>query len=115
VALRVGLEDERVAALSLIAMSARAPDESDIVVPALPSPEERRRFTRPVLVLVGDRDQYCPLPQQEDLARSFGAATLQVISDADHYFAGREPEAAINVAAFARGALLQEDRDRSER
>lgn len=115
VALRVAVEDERVAALCLIAMSARAPDESEIVVPELPAPDERRRFTRPVLLLVGDRDQYCPITQQEDLARSFPAVTLQVISDADHYFAEREVETGDEVLAFARRALLHEDWERSER
>jgi alpha/beta superfamily hydrolase len=116
VALRVAVEEERVAALALVAMSARDPADSDIVVPDLPPVEARRRWNWPVLALVGGSDPYCPVREVERLVQTLPGGSLQVMANADHYFAGREREAALAIVDFVRRALFDEsDAGRQDR
>jgi hypothetical protein len=52
-----------------------------------------RRLRQPLAVVVGDRDQYCPLAALDRLAAE-PHVRATVLAGADHFFAGREREAA---------------------
>lgn len=44
-----------------------------------------------IILLSGDRDDYCPVDQIKDLARKIGAAArLEIVAGADHLFGGFE-------------------------
>jgi alpha/beta superfamily hydrolase len=107
VALREAFEDERVDAMSLIGFPL-APVGS--VLPPLPSPDRLRDFVRPVLLVAGDADQYCPRRPLEDLAAALGDARVQILPGTDHYFGKREREVAELVAAFAAEATARRRR-----
>lgn len=58
-------------------------------------------IAKPVVLLAGDRDSYCPAEHLAALAERLGsAARLKIISGADHFFGGREHEitAALDAA-----------------
>jgi alpha/beta superfamily hydrolase len=98
VVLREALEDERVAALALVGLPlGEAPPD----VPPTPSPSELRAFRRPVLLLAGEGDTYCPRPELEVLAGRLPAAELEIVPGTDHFFWHREEEVADRVASFA--------------
>ena len=49
--------------------------------------------TRPIVLLAGDHDSYCPVTQLGALAAKLGAlARLRILAGADHFFGGRERE-----------------------
>jgi alpha/beta superfamily hydrolase len=49
--------------------------------------------TKPIVLLAGDHDSYCPVTQLDPLAARLGAlAHLRVLAGADHFFGGRERE-----------------------
>jgi len=49
--------------------------------------------TKPIVLVSGDRDSYCPATQLGALAARLGAlAHLRIIAGADHFFGGRERE-----------------------
>lgn len=102
VALREALDDDRVAALVLYGLPL-SPD--DAALPRLPEPAELRAFRRPVLLVAGDGDVYCP---DEDL-RAFTAelpdGELALLEGTDHYLWRREREAAGIVGRFAERVL----------
>lgn len=98
VALREALTDERVAGLALIGLPLQAPD---VQVPAMPPAASLRSFRRPVLLLAGEADAYCPRPALEEVRRALPMAELEVISGTDHFLWRREREAAAVVGAFA--------------
>jgi uncharacterized protein len=105
VALRACLDDDQVDGLALVGMPLAGSD------PALPPPpdlDRLRSFDRPVLLLAGSADQYCPEPELRSLGRSFPDATVEVILGADHYFARREREAGAIVGTFAMKLLSGE-------
>ena len=55
----------------------------------------------PLLLLAGDRDEYCPRRDFESLAAELGPqGTSFVIEGADHFFSGREAEVGGRVARF---------------
>ncbi len=55
----------------------------------------------PLLLVAGDRDQYCPTRDFENLAAGLGPhGTSFTVEGADHFFGGREAEVAGRVAAF---------------
>jgi alpha/beta superfamily hydrolase len=97
VALREALDDHRVAALALVGLPLGAilPD-----VPPIPSPSELRAFRRPVLLLAGEGDTFCPRPELEVLAGRLPAAETEIVPGTDHFFWRREEEVAGLVAAF---------------
>jgi pimeloyl-ACP methyl ester carboxylesterase len=101
-ALRTAFQDPRIGALALIGMPLA---ESSLDLPALPGRMELQGFDRPVLLLVGEADPFCPLPDLRSLARKLPNATVQVIPGTDHFFWKREREAAEAVGAFAEGWL----------
>jgi alpha/beta superfamily hydrolase len=95
VALREAFEDRRVGALALFGLPLR-PD--DLELPPLPEPDELRRLERPLLLLAGEHDEYCP---PDDLtAYGNGVAEVAVIDGVDHYLSRREREAAAFVGDF---------------
>lgn len=102
VALREAMTDERVAALALIGLPL---DPADIDVPLPPGPTELRRFRRPVLLLAGEGDTYCPRPRLEALGRTLPNGDVVIVAGSDHFLWRREAEAARAVGAFADRAL----------
>jgi len=103
VALRSSLVDERVSAAALVAL----PLVASVDVPPIPSIEELERFQRPVLLLVGDKDPYCPVAELRRIGARLPKAVVTIFKGADHYFGGRERDAAEAVGGFAERALFQ--------
>jgi len=106
VALRTALDDARIDALALVAFPLR---DSTPELPALPpvsDPERLAGFQRPVLLLAGDSDPFCPLPELLVLAGRLSRSSVEIVSNADHYFAKRERDAARLVAEFAERAAV---------
>ena len=97
VALREALDDSRVSALALVGMPLR-PD--DPTLPPLPHPAELRRLRRPVLVLAGDGDGYCPSDEAKRFVDSLPDARLHLVGGSDHHLWRREREAAAIVGGF---------------
>jgi alpha/beta superfamily hydrolase len=61
---------------------------------------------RPWLLIAGERDQFCPLPDLHTFAQQLkGAVKVQVIPGADHFLFGYEPEVADAVVDFLGGIL----------
>jgi hypothetical protein len=98
VALREALEDERVTALALIGLPL---EPGALEVPDLPTASEMRALRRPVLLLAGEGDQYCPRPALENLARKLPNARTSILPGTDHFLWRREREAAATIGAFA--------------
>jgi alpha/beta superfamily hydrolase len=98
VALRACLDDDQVDGLALVGMPLAG---DDAALPPLPDVDRLRSFDRPVLLLAGSDDQYCPAAALEALGTSFPHARVEVIPGADHYFARREREAGAIVGTFA--------------
>ena len=76
-----------------------------IVAIALPlgmiEPAALGAIVKPIVLLAGDRDSYCPADDLTALAGRLGPlARLKIISGADHFFGGHEPEisAALDAA-----------------
>jgi uncharacterized protein len=103
VALREALEDDRVGALALIGFPL---SETSLVLPPLPDRAALRAFERPVLLLAGEADPFCPVPDLKSLGRRLGRATVTILKQTDHFFWRREREVASIVGAFAEAALL---------
>jgi alpha/beta superfamily hydrolase len=101
-ALRAAIRDERISALALLGFPLA---ESSLVLPPLPSRDELAGFGRPVLLLAGEADPFCPLPDLRRLARRIPRATMAVVKGTDHFLWRREREAANVVGAFAQQAL----------
>lgn len=102
VALREALDDRRVGALALLGMPLR---RGDLTLPPLPHPAELRRLQRPVLVLAGENDTYCPPDDARTFAAGFPDARVHIVEGADHYLWRREREAAAIVGGFVASAL----------
>jgi pimeloyl-ACP methyl ester carboxylesterase len=98
VALRACLDDERVAGLALVGMPLTGADPT---LPSLPDPERLRSYPRPVLLLAGGEDPYCPAPGLKELAEALPNIQINIVPGADHYFRRQEREAGGIVAAFA--------------
>lgn len=97
VALREAVDDERVAALVLIGIPLQP---KDVTLPALPPPEELRRFRRPVLILAGDNDEFCPAEEARVFSAEFADGRLALLEGTDHFLWRREREAATIVGDF---------------
>jgi alpha/beta superfamily hydrolase len=102
VALRVALDDRRVAAIVLIGTPLRP---GDVVLPPLPEPADLRLFKRPALLLSGEHDEYCPPEDARVYGAGFPGARVEIVAGTDHYFWRREREAADIAGAFADRAL----------
>ncbi len=104
VALSTAIDDDRISALALLGPPL---GEAPIQLPDLPGRAELKAFDRPVLLVAGEADQFCPLPDLRALGRKLTHVTVQTVSDADHFFWRRERETAKIVGDFAEEALLR--------
>jgi uncharacterized protein len=95
VALREAFEDRRVAALALFGLPLRP---NDLQLPPLPDAAELRRLKRPLLLLAGEHDQYCPADELR--AYGDGVAQVVIIEGTDHYLWRQERDAATIVGDF---------------
>jgi uncharacterized protein len=98
VALREALDDDRVRALALIGMPLRP---NDLTLPPVPGAEVLRRMRRPVLVLSGENDEYCPPEDARAFADAFPNGRFHLVEGVDHYLWRRERDAAAIVGGFA--------------
>lgn len=97
VALREALDDERVAALVLVGLPLRP---GEVELPTLPRGMELRGFRAPVLVVSGERDEYCPPDELRTMATEFRRARVAILAGTDHYLWRREREAAALIGDF---------------
>jgi uncharacterized protein len=97
VAIREALEDDRVGAVALVAPPL---EPGDVEIPALPAAHELRAFAKPVLLLAGQDDVYCPAAQLRAFAGRFPVADTVIIPGCDHFFTRHEKQAATVVGAF---------------
>ncbi len=103
VALREALNDDRVAVLALTGLPLRP---GDVQLPAVPAAGEVRSRRRPVLVLAGDADEYCPADELRSWAAAAGAE-VAILEGTNHYLWRREREAANTLGAFVDAALAR--------
>jgi uncharacterized protein len=103
VALRLALQDERVGAVAGLGMPL---GDSGLDLPPLPAREVLARFGRPVLLMAGEADPFCPIPDLKSLGRALPASEVAVVRGTDHFFWHREKEAARLVGEFAERALF---------
>jgi alpha/beta superfamily hydrolase len=107
VALQTALDDDRMAALALVALPLRERTADLPILPDLADPERLSRYDRPVLLLGGDSDPFCPIPELLVMAGRLPGSSVEIVAQADHYFRKREREAARIVAAFAADAVKE--------
>ena len=100
VALRLALEDDRVAALALVGFVEEYAER-----PEFPSDERLATLGRPVLFLSGERDRFSTPEAIREIARRLPDADAQILEGADHLFFRREREAAAVVGAVAERAV----------
>jgi uncharacterized protein len=105
VALREAMDEDRVEALALVGLPL---SESASALPALPPRDRLRAYDRPVLLLAGEADPFCPVPELKALSRKLPRATVEIVKGTDHFFWRREQEAARVIGAFA-DSSLEED------
>jgi hypothetical protein len=103
VAIRTALDDRRVAALALVGLPL---EPGDLSLPPLPDPPLLRTLRRPILLLAGEHDAYCPPAALRAYAAGSHDAEAVVVEGTDHYFWRREREAAAEVGGFAERALF---------
>jgi alpha/beta superfamily hydrolase len=48
-----------------------------------------RGTARPLLIVAGSRDEYCPRTEVAGLAAELPGAALEIVEDADHFFLGK--------------------------
>lgn len=91
VALRHAVTDRRVGALALLAIPLAA-----FISPRRPMPSigELEGITAPVLLVAGDEDPYCPVPDLRNLAGWIPGSETLIIEGTDHFFGRREQELA---------------------
>ena len=93
-------------ATTAVRAAAGVEEVAAIVAVALPlgmiDPSALGAITKPIVLLAGDQDSYCPADHLAALAgRLGGSARLKLISGADHFLGGREHE----IVAALDGAL----------
>jgi alpha/beta superfamily hydrolase len=84
-------------ATTAVRAAAGVAEVAAIVTVALPlgmiDPSALGTIAKPIVLLAGDRDSYCPANHLAALAERLGAsARLKLIPGADHFFGGREGE-----------------------
>lgn len=102
VALRAAVDDDRIDALALVGTPLA---EASPEVPPIPPPDRLAVLTRPVLLLAGDADPFCPPHELLALAGALVHPTVAIVEGADHFFGKREREAGRIVADFAESTL----------
>jgi uncharacterized protein len=100
VALREAFEDERVDALAMFGIPLKP---HDLELPSIPNAAELRLLKRPLLLLAGANDEYCPAGELR--AYGDGVAEVVIMDGTDHYLWRHEREAAVIVGDFADRAL----------
>jgi pimeloyl-ACP methyl ester carboxylesterase len=56
-------------------------------------PSAQGAISKPIVLIAGDQDSYCPAKDLTALAERLGPlARLRIIAGADHFFGGREHE-----------------------
>jgi uncharacterized protein len=100
VALREAFDDERVSALALFGAPLRP---NDLELPPMPAASELRRLKRPLLLLAGANDEYCPADELR--AYGEGVAEVVIMDGTDHYLWRREREASTIVGDFSTRTL----------
>jgi uncharacterized protein len=98
VALREAVDDPRVGALALLGFPL---GDTSVDLPPLPPPERLRSFDRPVLLITGDSDPFCPVSRLLELGGLLPAAEIEVIPGGNHFLPKREHELAELVGRFA--------------
>jgi uncharacterized protein len=104
VALRTAIEDERPRALALLALPL---SDMSRDLPSLPEPERLARYERPVLLVAGEDDHLCPVPDLLGVAGQIPHVRVEIIPGGNHFFARKERVTAEVVAAFAEEALFE--------
>jgi uncharacterized protein len=84
-------------AATAVRAAASAKEVAAIVAIALPlgviDPSALGAITKPIVLLAGDQDSYCPVNDLAALAERLGPlARLKIIPGADHFFGGRDHE-----------------------
>ncbi len=84
-------------AMTAVRAAASVEELAAIVTVALPlgmiDPSALGAITKPIVLLAGDLDSYCPANHLTALAVRLGTlARLKIIAGADHFFGGREHE-----------------------
>jgi alpha/beta superfamily hydrolase len=84
-------------AMTAMRAAVRATEVATIVAVAPPlgmiDPSALGKVTKPIVLLAGDQDSYCPADHLRALAERLGPlARLKIIPGADHFFGGREHE-----------------------
>jgi uncharacterized protein len=102
VALREAINDDRVRALALIGLPL---DPKDVTLPELPPPAVLTLFRRPVMMLAGERDEFCPSDQMRAFGENLPEGEVTVLEGTDHFLWRREKEAAALVGDFASRVL----------
>ncbi|HEY7399758.1 MAG TPA: alpha/beta fold hydrolase [Actinomycetota bacterium] len=98
VALREALDDDRVAGLALVGFPLRP---GDVELPPVPAAGELRLLSRrPILLVAGEHDAFCPGDELRDLGKQLSAEVV-VVPGTDHYFWRRERELAALIGDFA--------------
>lgn len=100
VALRHAVTDERVAALVLV-----APPLGDAAEAVPPLPSDLTSFSRPVLLVSGDGDAFCPVADLRALTEQLPDGDTLLVPAADHFFGRREREVAEAIGRFVDGLL----------
>lgn len=83
--------------IAAVRAAARVPEVAAIVAIALPlgmvDQSALGAIAKPIVLLAGDRDSYCPAKDLAAMAERLGPlARLRIIAGADHFFGGREQE-----------------------
>ncbi|MGZ5306492.1 MAG: alpha/beta hydrolase [Actinomycetota bacterium] len=107
VALREALDDERVAALALVGLPLTP---GDVELPALPRGDELRGFRVPVLLLAGERDEFCPAEELRTMGTELRRARVEILAGTDHFLWRREREAAASIGDFVDGVVSETTR-----
>ena len=97
VALRETLDDTRVSALVLIGLPL---EPGDVELPAIPRDAALRALRTPVMLLAGERDEYCPPEALRTMGTEFRHARVDILEGTDHYLWRREREAATLIGEF---------------
>jgi alpha/beta superfamily hydrolase len=104
VALRLGLEDDRVAGLSLVGFVRQDATRADF-----PDEDRLAALERPVLFVSGSRDTFSSPEELRALAARMPNAEAAIIDGGDHLFWRREREAATIVGEFAERVVREAD------
>lgn len=97
VALREALDDERVSALALIGLPLQP---GDVQLPTIPRGTALRALRVPVMLLAGERDEYCPAEELRVMGSEFRRSRVEIMEGTDHYLWRREREAAAHIGEF---------------